>query len=558
MAIHERAGKDAQKEDIIDIIALIDAYYRELPYTKGEIDSAHKISFGTSGHRGKAFEYSFNECHIMAISQAICDIRRAEKIEGKLFLGMDTHALSLPAYKTCIEVLVANEVYVAIQEGEVGKQYTPTPVISHAILNANKTNKTKNTSLCDGIIITPSHNPPSDGGFKYNPPHGGPADTSITKRIEDRANNLLLNNNKDVKSIHFDKAITSKFILMHDYISEYVGDLDKVIDMQAISQSAINIGVDPLYGSSMQYWEPIAQKYNINITLISEDIDSTFKNVPLDHDGKIRMDCSSAYVMKNLLAYKHRFDISFATDPDADRHGIVSFSGLVPANHFLAVASDYLLQNRPQWKPFLEDGAQIGKTIVTSTMLDKVAKSHNSSIYEVPVGFKYFVQPLLEKKCVFACEESAGASFLCFDGSAWSTDKDGILLCLLSAEIMAKTGKNPSKIYKELEDKHGKALYTRVDSKANAEIKKAFKEFSEENISATTLANEPIQEIINKTKGNKEKFGGFKIQSANSWFAARPSGTEDICKVYIESYLDKDDFEKLKEEAIEIVNNLIR
>ncbi len=557
MAIHNRAGALPSQEDIIDVEALIKLYYTDIPTTNNVLEDAHKIAFGTSGHRGKAENFSFNEAHIKAISQAVCDIRKEENIQGTLFLGMDTHALSLPAYKTSIEVLIANEVYVAIQEGIVGKEFTPTPVISHAILNANKGKNSADTSRADGIIITPSHNPPSDGGFKYNPPHGGAADTSITKRIEERANNLLLNNNKEVKSIDFEKAILSKFIIKHNYINEYVNDLEKVIDMQAIAKAGLNIGVDPLCGSSMQYWQPIAEKYNINLTLISEEIDPTFKNIPLDHDGKIRMDCSSSYVMSALSAYKRRFDISFANDPDADRHGIISSMGLVPANHYLAVACDYLLQNRPLWKPLLDKGAHIGKTIVTSTMLDKVALSHNSSIYEVPVGFKYFVEPLLAGTCLFACEESAGASFLCFDGSAWSTDKDGILLCLLSAEILAKTGKNPSMLYKELEEKHGVALYTRIDSPATKEIKALFKNFTKDMIKANSLANEPIQEIITKTKGNKEAFGGFKIQSAHSWFAARPSGTEDICKVYIESYLDKSNFEQVKEEAVNIVNNLL-
>ncbi len=553
MAIHERAGTLPISTDIIDINLLLEEYYKAIP-TKENIADSHKISFGTSGHRGKANNFSFNEEHILAITQAVCEIRAINGIHGTLFLGMDTHALSFPAFKSAIEILVANNVYVAIQKGTIGNEFTPTPVISHAILNANKD---INSPLCDGIVITPSHNPPTDGGFKYNPSHGGPADTNITKKIEERANYLLINP-QDIKRIPFENAIQSKYIIEHDYISEYVNDLEKVIDFSVIQSSNIKIGVDPLSGSSLQYWKPIADKYQINLHLISENIDPSFKTIPLDHDGKIRMDCSSKYVMSSLLAHKDDFDICFGNDPDADRHGIITKSGLVPANHFLAVACDYLLKNRPQWQNLKDKEAKIGKTIVTSSMLDRIANSHGSAIYEVPVGFKYFVEGLNNGSLLFACEESAGASFLCFDGSAWSTDKDGILLCLLSAEIMARTGKNPSELYDDLEKIHGKALYTRIDSQASPELKSIFKNFKKEQVNTKSLCKEEILDIITKTKGNNENFGGFKIETKSSWFAARPSGTEDIYKVYIETFLDADKFDIVQKEAVDLINNLLK
>ncbi len=551
MALHERAGTLPIEADIISIDLIISKYYN----TNLDLSNPSElVQFGTSGHRGSSLKNTFTEAHILAITQAVCDIRKEHGIHGPLFMGKDTHALSQPAFDTALEVLVANEVYVAIQKNN---GYTPTPAISHAIIKANAHKNNNDRSLADGIVITPSHNPPSDGGFKYNPPHGGPADTNITKKIETRANALLANDNKEVKRISIEKAKASSYIILHDYIEEYVNDISKAIDMSVISDSKVKIGVDPLGGSSIDFWEPMAEKYKLNLTLVSKEIDTNFKMIPLDHDGKIRMDCSSKYVMSGLLKHKDNFDIAFGTDPDADRHGIVCKQGLVPANHYLSVATDYLLNNRPLWTPILDSGAAIGKTVVTTSMLDRIAKKYKRNIFEVPVGFKYFVDGLSNQKLILGCEESAGASFLCFDGSPWSTDKDGLLLCLLSAEIFAKTGKNPYEYYKNLEELHGIAHYERIDMPASESIRAAFKNFSPENIKATTVANEQIDEIITKTSGNNENFGGFKIKTENAWFATRPSGTENICKIYMESFSNLNDFSKLQEDAQDIVNALI-
>ncbi len=548
MALHPKAGSLPEEKDLINVEDLIEKFYKEIPNPE---NPKERIAFGTSGHRGTANNTSFNEAHILAITQAVCDIRKQDNIQGMLFLGMDTHALSAPAFETALEVLIANNVYVAIQKNG---GFTPTPAISHAIIRANKGRKANDTARADGIVITPSHNPPTDGGFKYNPPHGGPAGTDETKRIEQRANELLASKNKDVKRVTMKDVRISSYLIQHDFVHEYVNGLESILNMSLIAASGLKIGVDPLGGASMQYWEPIADKYRLNLTLVSNTLDPTFKMVPFDKDGKIRMDCSSPSAMAGLLAYKDKFDIAFSTDPDADRHGIVCKAGLLPSNNYLAVAADYLFQNRPLWKK----DAMLGKTVVTSSMLDKVAASHNRKVFEVPVGFKYFVDGLLNGSCGFTCEESAGGSFLCLDGSPWSTDKDGLLLCLLSAEIFASTGKNPAELYKELEEKHGVAHYTRIDSPASDEVRTAFKNFKPEMVKATSLANEPIKSILTNASGNNEAFGGLKVVTDKAWFAARPSGTENICKVYMESFASKEDFELLQKDSVDIVDNLIK
>ncbi len=541
MSLHPLAGKPVPTELIADIAHLVDTYYEK-------VDRLQPVAFGTSGHRGSSNAGSFNERHIQAITQAICDYRDTNAIKGPLYIGKDTHALSTPAFNTAIEVLAANTVDVYIQKDN---GYTPTPVVSHAILTHNKSAKKADA---DGIVITPSHNPPEDGGFKYNPPDGGPANTTITGWIEDRANSLMNNSNHDVRKLSLEQALTADSTHAHDYIKPFVNDLENVIDMDAIKSAGLNIGVDPMGGASLQYWQPIADRYGLNIDIVNKDIDPTFKFMTVDKDGKIRMDCSSPYAMAGLIAMKENYDIAFGNDPDSDRHGIVTKSvGLMNPNHYLAAAIHYLFTNRPGWKP----DAAIGKTLVSSSMIDRVADSFGQRLLEVPVGFKWFVQGLRTGTYGFGGEESAGASFLRFDGTAWTTDKDGIILDLLAAEIMAKTGKDPGEHYKELTEKFGDPVYRRIDAAANSEQKNRLKNLSPNQITANTLAGEKILQKLSNAPGNAVPIGGVKVATENGWFAARPSGTEDVYKIYAESFIGDDHLKQLLNEAQDIVDKAL-
>jgi len=542
MALHELAGKPAPKSILINIPKLISSYYTLKPDVS---ETSQRVSFGTSGHRGSSLKSSFNEDHILAITQAICDYRKFKGIAGPLFMGMDTHALSMPALKSALEVFAANAITVMIQKG-LG--YTPTPVISHAILSYNR-NKKK--GIADGVVITPSHNPPHDGGFKYNPPEGGPADTETTKIIEDRANEILNKRLKDVKRIPFEKAIKTDTTHKYDFISPYVEDLKNVIDTEAIANGGIKIGVDPLGGSSIHFWEPIAKKYGLSIEVVNGTVDPTFSFMTVDKDGQIRMDCSSPYAMAGLIKLKDKFDIAFGNDTDTDRHGIVTkIAGLLNPNHYLSVAVWYLFQNRPGWR----SDAAVGKTLVSSSMIDRVAAYLKRKLSEVPVGFKWFVDGLIDGSYGFGGEESAGASFLKKDGTVWTTDKDGIIMDLLAAEITAKTVKDPAELYKELEEKFGSPVYERIDTAATPEQKSVLKELSPEAVSAKELAGDPITAKLTKAPGNNAPIGGLKVVTENGWFAARPSGTEDIYKIYAESFKGKEHLERIKEEAQAIVN----
>lgn len=542
MALHELAGKPAPKSILINVPKLISSYYTLKPDVS---ETSQRVSFGTSGHRGSSLKSSFNEDHILAITQAICDYRKFKGIAGPLFMGMDTHALSMPALKSALEVFAANAITVMIQKG-LG--YTPTPVISHAILSYNR-NKKK--GIADGVVITPSHNPPHDGGFKYNPPDGGPADTETTKIIEDRANEILNKRLKDVKRIPFEKAIKADTTHEYDFISPYVEDLKNVIDTEAIAKGGIKIGVDPLGGSSIHFWEPIAKKYGLSIEVVNGTVDPTFSFMTVDKDGQIRMDCSSPYAMAGLIKLKDKFDIAFGNDTDTDRHGIVTkIAGLLNPNHYLSVAVWYLFQNRPGWR----SDAAVGKTLVSSSMIDRVAAYLKRKLSEVPVGFKWFVDGLIDGSYGFGGEESAGASFLKKDGTVWTTDKDGIIMDLLAAEITAKTVKDPADLYKELEEKFGSPVYERIDAPATPEQKSVLKELSPEAVSAKELAGESITAKLTKAPGNNAPIGGLKVVTENGWFAARPSGTEDIYKIYAESFKGKEHLERIKEEAQAIVN----
>jgi len=542
MKIDPLAGKPAEQSILVNIPKLITSYYTNKPDVSV---SAQRVAFGTSGHRGSSFDTSFNENHILAITQAICFYRKEQKINGPLYLGFDTHALSSPAFTTTMEVLAANEVETIIADKD---EYTPTPVISHAILKYNKERK---TGLADGIIITPSHNPPDNGGFKYNPPNGGPAGTDVTKWIEAKANELLKNNLKDVKRISIEKAMQAATAHRYDYINNYVNDLENIIDLGIIRNSKIKIGVDPLGGAGVNYWQPIAERYKIDLTVVNKTVDPTFSFMSVDWDGKIRMDPSSPYAMQKLIDMKDRFDISFACDTDHDRHGIVTKSaGLLNPNHYLSVAVFYLLQNRLQWNNL----SAIGKTVVSSQMIDRVTEKLNRKLYEVPVGFKWFVDGLLDKSLCFGGEESAGASFSRMDGSVWTTDKDGFIPALLSAEITAKLGKDPGTIYKELTKEFGEPFYDRIEAKANPQQKEKLKKLSTEQIKNTEMAGEKIKSILTHAPGNKAPIDGLKVSTENGWFAARPSGTEDIYKIYAESFLGKDHLEKITREAQSIVD----
>jgi len=532
------------KRPITNIPRLISSYYTQHP--DPEV-SSNKVSFGTSGHRGCSFKNSFNEDHILAISQAISEYRNANGIKGPLFVGMDTHALSESALRTSVEVFAANGVGVRLQ---TGFDYTPTPVISHAIIEWNRHNP---GTKADGVVITPSHNPPEDGGFKYNPPSGGPADKDITSQIEKRANEIISNNFREVKRIGFSKAISSENVRFIDYIIPYVKGLSEVLNMEAISTSGLKIAADPMGGSGVHFWEPIADIYGLNIDVINKEVDPTFSFMPLDHDGKIRMDCSSPYAMANLSALKDKYDIAFGNDPDYDRHGIVTSKGLMEPNSYLAVAIEYLFTHRAGWNK----SSQVGKTLVSSSIIDKVADSVGRVLYEVPVGFKWFVDGLLSGMLGFGGEESAGASYLRKDGTVWTTDKDGFIMSLLAAEITAVTGKDPSAHYNRLKETFGEPYYSRMDTPASSEEKNKLKKLSPLNVTAETLGGEKIIAKMTTAPGNGAPIDGLKVTTENGWFAARPSGTEDIYKIYAESLKSKEHLDAINEEAREIVSKAI-
>ena len=509
---------------------------------------AQRVAFGTSGHRGSSFKQAFNERHILAISQAICLYREWKKISGPLFLGIDTHALSVPAFATALEVLAANGVEVMIAQGD---EYTPTPAVSHAILMHNRG---RSSGLADGIVITPSHNPPHDGGFKYNPPNGGPAESAVTAWIEAKANELLENSLLGLKRIPFGKALRAHTTHRHDYLNAYITDLANVIDMDAISGAKINMGVDPLGGAGVHYWGAIAERYRLNLKVVNEVVDPTFRFMTVDWDGQIRMDPSSPYAMQRLIDLKNRFDIAFACDTDHDRHGIVTRSaGLLAPNKYLSAAIFYLFQHRPNWRK----EAAVGKTVVSSQMIDRVAAKLGRRLYEVPVGFKWFVDGLLDGSLGFGGEESAGASFICIDGSVWSTDKDGIIAALLAAEITARTGCDPGENYRQLTFELGEPVYDRVDAEATPEQKETLKRLSAQQVRFSDLAGENIQAILAHAPGNGAPIGGLKVIAENGWFAARPSGTENIYKIYAESFRGEDHLRSILEEAQSIVGDAI-
>ena len=545
MKISPLAGKPATLGMLVNIPQLITAYYSEVPDPK-IVDQ--RVIFGTSGHRGSAFTRSFNEWHILAITQAICMYRKTNKIDGPLYIGMDTHALSVPALANALEVLAANKVDVMIAGMD---EYTPTPVISHAILNYNKGRK---TGLADGIVITPSHNPPHDGGFKYNPPNGGPAGSSVTSWIEAKANELLELGLNGVLRISLYKALHASTTHKHDYLNTYIADLGNVINMNAIRDSRIRIGADPLGGAGVHYWEPIAERYKLNITVLNKAVDPTFRFMTVDWDGQIRMDPSSTYAMQSLIGLRDKYDISFACDTDSDRHGIVTKSeGLLPPNHYLSVCISYLFQNRPLW----HKEAAVGKTIVSSQMIDRVTAQLGRKLYEVPVGFKWFTDGLLDGSLAFAGEESAGASFARLDGSIWTTDKDGFIPALLSAEMTSVTGKDPGELYDRLIKKFGAPVYNRIEAPASIAQKKLLSDLSPKQIETKELADEKIDSISTIASGNKATIGGLKVSTKNGWFAVRPSGTEDIYKIYGESFLGRDHLEKILEQAQEIVDKVL-
>lgn len=544
MTIHERAGQLPFQSDLINVAQLTAQYYTQQPQPG---NASQAVKFGTSGHRGSSLRKNFNENHILAIAQAIADLRKKQGVTGPCFVGKDTHALSEAAFMTVVEVLAANQVHVIVQENN---GFTPTPAISHAILSYNQSHQ----DIADGIVITPSHNPPEDGGIKYNPANGGPADTDLTSVIEKNANQLLANNLEGVKRVSFDTAMTSEYVTQQDLIMPYVCALGDVVDMQAIAKSGLKIGVDPLGGSGIEYWKKIAEYYQLDIEIVNDQLDQTFRFMPLDHDGVIRMDCSSSWAMAGLLGMKEKFDLAFANDPDYDRHGIVTPDGLMNPNHYLAVAIDYLFQHRPQWG---KDVA-VGKTLVSSAMIDRVVNDIGRELVEVPVGFKWFVDGLFSGKLGFGGEESAGASFLKFDGTPWSTDKDGIILCLLAAEITAVTGENPQQRYNNLAKKFGAPIYNRIQAKATHEEKVKLSKLSPEMVAADTLAGDKITLRLTAAPGNNAPIGGLKIMTDYGWFAARPSGTEEAYKIYCESFRGEEHLRQIEKEAIEIVSKVIR
>ncbi|MFH1033356.1 MAG: phosphoglucomutase (alpha-D-glucose-1,6-bisphosphate-dependent) [Pseudomonadota bacterium] len=537
MAVHQLAGKPAPLEMLINVPRLVSAYYTLRPDLD---DPAQRVAFGTSGHRGSSLEGSFNEAHILAITQAVCELRRAQGIDGPLYLGMDTHALSEPALYSALEVLAAHGVLTMIQ---AGRGYTPTPVISHAILTHNRGRR---EHLADGLVITPSHNPPADGGIKYDPPSGGPADTATTAAIEKRANQILAGDCREVQRLPLAKAMKAETTREYDYVEPYVADLAKVVDMQAIAGAGLKIGVDPLGGSGLALWDPMAQRYGLNLEVVNRRVDPTFAFMTVDKDGKIRMDCSSPYAMAGLIAHKDNFDIAFGNDPDYDRHGIVTRqAGLLNPNHYLAAAVWYLFQNRPGWSP----EAKVGKTVVSSSMIDRVAAHLGRDLCEVPVGFKWFVEGLIDGSLGFGGEESAGASFLRLDGTVWTTDKDGIIMDLLAAEMTARLGQDPAQIYAGLTERFGQPVYERLDAPASRAQKEAFKRLTPQMVTANELAGEAIKAKLTQAPGNGAAIGGLKVMTENGWFAARPSGTEEIYKIYAESFLGRQHLERIQEEA---------
>lgn len=542
MKISPLAGKPAPASILVDINRLIQAYYEEIP---DPAIVAEQISFGTSGHRGSSLKRGFNENHILAITQAICDWRKEHQINGPLFLGKDTHALSEPAFTSALEVLAANRVEVMLSQGD---PFTPTPAISHAILRYNRGKK---TNLADGIVITPSHNPPEIGGFKYNGPNGGPADVQITDWVASRANSLLKGHLKEVKKMPHSQAQLASTNHPYPYLQTYVNDLHSVIDMDVIRHQKIHLGVDPLGGAGVHYWQPIAETYQIDLTIVSQKVDPTFQFMSVDWDGQIRMDPSSAYAMQRLIGLKEQFQIAFACDTDHDRHGIVTQScGLIPPNHYLCAAIFYLFQHRPSWSCQLA----VGKTVVSSQMIDRVAKKLGRNIYEVPVGFKWFVEGLLNAQLGFVGEESAGASFLRKDGTVWTTDKDGIIPSLLAAEITAKTGKDPGELYADLTREFGHPVYDRIEASANREKKERLKRLSAAQIESKQLAGDAIETILTEAPGNGASIGGLKVTTKNGWFAARPSGTEELYKIYAESFIGREHLQSILEEAQAIVD----
>ncbi|MEI7349927.1 phosphoglucomutase (alpha-D-glucose-1,6-bisphosphate-dependent) [Pectobacterium parmentieri] len=543
MANHPRAGQPAQQSDLINVAQLTSQYYVLRPEVG---NTAHAVKFGTSGHRGSAGRHSFNEPHILAIAQAIAEERKKQGISGPCYVGKDTHALSEPAFISVLEVLAANGVDVIVQ---LDNGFTPTPAVSNAILVHNR----QGGALADGIVITPSHNPPEDGGIKYNPPNGGPADTNLTSVIETRANALLADELRDVKRITLDQAFNSGHVHEQDLVQAYVEGLASVVDMAAIQRAGLKLGVDPLGGSGIAYWQRIAEHYKLDLTLVNDAVDQTFRFMSLDHDGVIRMDCSSEFAMAGLLALRDKFDLAFANDPDYDRHGIVTPAGLMNPNHYLAVAINYLFQHRPQWG----QSVAVGKTLVSSAMIDRVVADLGRKLVEVPVGFKWFVDGLYDGSFGFGGEESAGASFLRFDGTPWSTDKDGIILCLLAAEITAVTGKNPQKHYDELAQRFGAPSYNRIQASATHAQKAALSKLSPEQVSASTLAGDPITARLPAAPGNGASIGGLKVMTENGWFAARPSGTEEAYKIYCESFLGVEHRERIEKEAVEIVSAVL-
>lgn len=545
MEISPAAGKPADPSILVNVPKLITDYYELRPDPS---DPRQRIVFGTSGHRGSATNVAFNEWHILAITQAICDYRKLQDIDGPLFLGMDTHALSESAFASALEVLAANNVEVMLSEGTA---YTPTPAVSHSILSYNRG---REAALADGIVITPSHNPPDDGGFKYDPPHGGPADSSVTFWIETKANEYLQWALEGLKRVPFEKALNAPTTHRHDFLSTYVKDLGSVVDMTAIRDSKIRLGVDPLGGAGIDYWPRIGEQYGLDLTIVNKAVDPTFRFMTVDWDGKIRMDPSSPYAMQRLIGLKDKFDIAFASDTDHDRHGIVTKgSGLLPPNHYLSVCAHYLFSNRKSW----HENVAVGKTIVSSSMINRVSARLQRPLYEVPVGFKFFVEGLLAGRLGFAGEESAGSSFLRQDGSVWTTDKDGIIPCLLSAEITARLGKDPGEIYRELARDLGDPVYERIDAPATPEQKAALGRLSPSDVHATQIAGEGIQQILTTASGDGKPIGGIKVIAENGWFAARPSGTEEIYKIYAESFLGQDHLRRIQGEAQKIISQAL-
>ena len=546
MKIDAAAGKSADPSILVNVPKLVTTYYELRPDIG---DPRQRVVFGTSGHRGSAFEGAFNEWHILAITQAICDYRKSQKIDGPLFLGMDTHALSEPAFASALEVLAANNVDVMLAKGT---PYTPTPAVSHAILCYNAGRK---ASLADGIVITPSHNPPDDGGFKYDPPHAGPADQHVTSWIESRANEFLRNKLEGVKRLAFSQALRASTVHRYDYLHSYVGDLEHVIDLAAVRDSKTTLGVDPLGGAGIDYWPLIAERYGLNLTVVNKAVDATFRFMSVDWDGKIRMDPSSPYAMQRLIALKDKFDIAFASDTDHDRHGIVTkSSGLLPPNHYLSSCIHYLFSNRSEWHA----DVAVGKTMVSSSMIDRVTARLKRRLYEVPVGFKWFVEGLLSGRLGFGGEESAGASFLDRKAAVWSTDKDGIIPCLLAAEITARLGKDPGELYRDLTRDLGDPLYERIEAPATSEQKAALEKLSPTDVQVKDLAGEKIEQTLSTAPGDGNSIGGIKVIAKNGWFAARPSGTEEIYKIYAESFLGQEHLRRIQDEAQTIVSETLK